>query len=283
MPGKVYLVGAGPGDPELLTLKAHRLIKSADVILHDALVAPEILKLATPTATVRNVGKRSGRKSTQQQEINRLLISYAKFDLQVVRLKGGDPLIFGRCGEEIEALLHAKIDFEIVPGITAALGAAASTKIPLTHRDVSSALLILTSHRSDVSDDGGWPMPLPKNATIVVYMPGNDYRALAHKLLRGGLEEPTPCALISQATSSEESVHVTTIKNLFTAPQLVAPNLLVVGEVVALADQKPFRDLAKAEWGSKHEFVAAMVQSEFFAASREAVGDGTSVNQEQPD
>jgi uroporphyrin-III C-methyltransferase len=115
MPGKVYLVGAGPGDPELLTLKAHRLIKSADVVLHDALVAPEILKLASPTATVRNVGKRSGRKSTQQQEINRLLISYAKFDLQVVRLKGGDPLIFGRCGEEIEALRHARIDFEIVP------------------------------------------------------------------------------------------------------------------------------------------------------------------------
>ncbi len=283
MPGKVYLVGAGPGDPELLTLKAHRLIKSADVILHDALVGPEILKLAAPTATVRNVGKRSGRKSTQQQEINRLLISYAKFDLQVVRLKGGDPLIFGRCGEEIEALLHARIDFEVVPGITAALGAAASSRIPLTHREVSSALLILTSHRSDASDDGGWPMPLPRNATIVVYMPGKDYRALAHKLLRGGLHESTPCAVISQATSLQESVHLTTIRNLFKAPQLTAPNLLVVGEVVALADQTPFLDLAKVQWENEHEFVTTVSQSEFFAASRKAESDGTSVNQEQPD
>ncbi len=134
MSGKVYLVGAGPGDPELLTRKALRLLRAADVVLHDDLVAPEILALIPPTARLHNVGKRCGRKSITQEEINALLVAYASDGLTVVRLKGGDPLIFGRAGEEMEVLWEARIDFEVVPGVTAALGAAAAARIPLTDR-----------------------------------------------------------------------------------------------------------------------------------------------------
>jgi uroporphyrin-III C-methyltransferase len=238
MPGKVYLVGAGPGDPELLTLKALRVLKAADVVLHDALIGPEILALVPRSAITENVGKRCGMKSTRQQDINQLLINYARLDLQVVRLKGGDPLIFGRCGEEIEALRQGGIDFEIVPGITAALGAAASAHIPLTHRDIASSLLILTSHRSKSGETDHWPSPLPKNSTLVIYMPGQDYEATAQELVDNGLASDTPCAIVSQATSPEQSVHVTTIERLAASPKLPTPNLLVVGAVAGLADHK---------------------------------------------
>ena len=140
MSGKVYLVGAGPGDPELLTVKALRLLRTADVVLHDDLVAPEILELIPPTIQVQNVGKRCGSKTMRQEEINFLLVTRAASGLQVVRLKSGDPLIFGRAGEEIEALRRANIEYEIVPGITSALGAAAAAGIPLTHRKASSKI-----------------------------------------------------------------------------------------------------------------------------------------------
>jgi uroporphyrin-III C-methyltransferase len=148
MSGKVYLVGAGPGDSELLTLKALRLLRSADVVLHDELIGPEILKLVPASTLLRNVGKRGGRKNIRQQEIDVLLVQYALLDLQVVRLKGGDPLIFGRAGEEVEALRRANIEFEIVPGISSMLGAAAAAQIPLTHRAFSSSLVVLTGHSS---------------------------------------------------------------------------------------------------------------------------------------
>src|ERR1700722_8530705 len=148
MNGKVYLVGAGPGDPELLTLKAVRLLHNADAVLHDDLVSPEILKFIPPTAQLHNVGKRCGKKKILQGEINCLMVALATSGLCVVRLKGGDPLIFGRAGEEIEALRANNIPFEIVPGVTSAMGAAAAAQIPLTHRRSSSAVVFITGHQA---------------------------------------------------------------------------------------------------------------------------------------
>jgi uroporphyrin-III C-methyltransferase len=144
MNGKVFLVGAGPGDPDLLTVKARKLIEAADVVLHDDLVSPEILKLVPSMAHVRNVGKRCGRKSVQQEEINALLIAFASFGVNVVRLKGGDPSIFGRGGEEMDALRKAGVDFEVVPGVTSALASAAAAQVSLTHRNKSSAVILLS-------------------------------------------------------------------------------------------------------------------------------------------
>src|SRR5450631_3137591 len=148
MRGKVYLVGAGPGDPELLTVKALRLLRTAEAVLHDDLVAPEILKLIPSSAQIYNVGKRCGKKKILQGEINCLMVALAASGLRVVRLKGGDPLIFGRAGEEIEALRANKIPFEIVPGVTSAMGAAAAAQIPMTHRRSSSAVVFITAHQA---------------------------------------------------------------------------------------------------------------------------------------
>jgi uroporphyrin-III C-methyltransferase len=258
MPGKVFLVGAGPGDPELLTLKALRILKRADVVLHDALIGPEILALIPRKAISENVGKRCGLKSARQQDINQSLINYARLDLQVVRLKGGDPLVFGRCGEEMEALRQAGIDFEIVPGITAALGAAASAHIPLTHRDLSSSLVVLNSHSAKSGALENWPSPLPTNSTLVVYMPGQDYQSTAQRLVDNGLASETPCAIISQATSPNESVHVTTIDKLAASPLLPTPNLLVVGKVAAFADQRSTREFFSSFSGEfPHDGISA--------------------------
>ena len=198
MTGKVYLVGAGPGDPELLTLKALKLLKSADVVLHDDLIGPEILAFIPSSTEVQNVGKRFGRKNISQPEINALLIQNALLGLQVVRLKSGDPLIFGRAGEEMEALRQAGIEFEIVPGVTAAFGAAANAQIPLTHRQVSSALVLVTGHHAATDEFADWPAKIPTDATVVVYMPGYEYRNTAQQLLRAGVPGTTPCAIISQ-------------------------------------------------------------------------------------
>src|ERR1700674_2328700 len=156
MKGKVYLVGAGPGDPELLTLKALRLLRAADVVLHDDLVTLEILRLISPAADVRNLGKRCGSKTMRQEEINFLMVTLAASGQQVVRLKSGDPLIFGRAGEEIEALRRANIEYEICPGVTSALGAAAAAGIPLTHRRASSAVVLATGHRADENSAADW-------------------------------------------------------------------------------------------------------------------------------
>ncbi len=236
MTGKVYLVGAGPGDPELLTLKALKLLKSADVVLHDDLISPEILAFIPSSTEVQNVGKRFGQKSISQAEIHALMVQNALLGLQVVRLKSGDPLIFGRAGEEMEALRKAGIEFEIVPGVTAAFGAAANAKIPLTHRQVSSAVVLVTGHHAATDEFADWPAKIPTDATVVVYMPGYDYRSTAQQLLRAGVPRTTPCAIVSQATSSNEQVHITTVEDLHTSPRLPSPTLLVVGEVVRLAE-----------------------------------------------
>jgi uroporphyrin-III C-methyltransferase len=236
MKGKVYLVGAGPGDPELLTLKALRVLKTADAVLHDDLVAPEILKVIPPTAQVHNVGKRCGKKKILQEEINFLMVALADSGLRVVRLKSGDPLIFGRAGEEIEALRRANIPFEIVPGVTSAMGAAAVAQIPLTHRRASSALVFITAHQAPGSEAANWSKLAGSGATLVIYMPGQNYSEVAAKLRAAGLAGDTPCAVISRATTPQQQTHRSTITELHGSPKLAAPTLLVVGEVVRFAD-----------------------------------------------
>jgi uroporphyrin-III C-methyltransferase len=234
MKGKVYLVGAGPGDPELLTVKAARLLRSADAVLHDDLVTKQILTMISPAAMVTNVGKRCGRRSFRQEEINFLMITLASANLQVVRLKGGDPLIFGRGGEEIEALRAAKIAYEIVPGITSALGAAASAEIPLTDRRASSAVVFLTAHLAGHKDEADWRLLATSGATLVLYMPGSNYAAISRRLTFAGLGPQTPCAIVSRATTAEQQIHRTTIQELGSTPSLPAPALLIVGQVIRL-------------------------------------------------
>jgi uroporphyrin-III C-methyltransferase len=236
MKGKVYLVGAGPGDPELLTLKALRVLRTADAVLHDDLVAPEILKLIPPTAQVHNVGKRCGKKKILQEEINYLMIALAETGLRVVRLKSGDPLIFGRAGEEIEALRRANIPFEIVPGVTSAMGAAAAAQIPLTHRRASSALVFLTAHQAPGTEAADWSKLAGSGATLVIYMPGQNYSEIAAKLSAAGLARETPCAVISRATTPQQRTHRSTLAELSHSPKLAAPTLLVVGKVVRFAE-----------------------------------------------
>jgi uroporphyrin-III C-methyltransferase len=247
MKGKVFLVGAGPGDPELLTLKAARLLRNADVVLHDELVGEQILQLIPSHVQLYNVGKRCGKKKITQGEINFLLVSLAASGLQVVRLKGGDPLIFGRAGEEMDALEKANIAFEIVPGITAALGAAAAAHIPLSHRGTSPAILFLTGHRASESGPTDWRALVKTRATLVIYMPGHEYAALATKLKSAGLSTDTPCAIISRATTPQQQVHVTNLADLQLSPRLPAPSLLVVGDVLRHAGRR-FNELPA--WGA---------------------------------
>ena len=241
MKGKAYLVGAGPGDPELLTLKALKILQAADVVLHDDLISAEILALAPRTAFIQNVGKRCGQKRITQDEINSLLVSLASSGLQVVRLKAGDPFIFGRGGEEMEALRQRGIAFEIVPGVTAALGAAAAAEIPLTQRKVSSALVFLTGHCLDDNAKDDWRGLASSGATLVIYMPGPDYEGTAHRLFDAGMKGNTPCALISRANSPDKQVYHTTVGDLRSAPRHPAPTLLVVGEVTALGHYASLR------------------------------------------
>lgn len=237
MKGKVYLVGAGPGDPELLTVKALRVLQAADAVLHDDLVAAEILKLIPAAAQVHNVGKRCGKKKILQEEINYLMVALAETGLRVVRLKSGDPLIFGRAGEEIEVLRRANIPFEVVAGVSSAMGAAAAARIPLTHRRASSALVFLTAHQAPGSEAANWSKLAGSGATLVIYMPGQDYSEIAAKLRAAGLVSDTPCAIISRASTPQQRMHRSTLAELSRSPKLAAPTLLVVGEVVRFAEQ----------------------------------------------
>ncbi len=246
MKGKVYLVGAGPGDPDLLTLKALRLLQSADAVLHDDLVSPEILRLVSVVAQVHNVGKRSGKKKVTQEGINFLMTSLAGLGLTVVRLKGGDPLIFGRAGEEIEALRRANIEYEIVPGVTAAFGAAAAVGIPLTHRQTSHAVVFLTGQQAAVDREADWRNFIRTGATLVIYMP-HEVEKIVAKLKRSGLRDEMPCAIVSQATTAGQQVHVTTVANLPGAGIVSSPSLLIVGEVVGFA-RPDFASITDMAW-----------------------------------
>jgi uroporphyrin-III C-methyltransferase len=262
MSGKVYLVGAGPGDPELLTVKALRLLREADVVLHDDLVTLEILKLISFTAEVRNVGKRCGPKAIRQEEINFLMVTLAGSGRNVVRLKSGDPLIFGRAGEEIDALRRSNIEYEIVPGVTSALGAAATAGIPLTHRQAASTLVLTTGSHASENEQADWTQFAAAGATLVVYMPGQNYGEISARLVSAGFADKTPCAVISRATTSKQQIHHTTVSDLHHAPQLPSPTLLVVGEVVKFSVRDSVTDLqgiftqpasAQAESSSQNE------------------------------
>jgi uroporphyrin-III C-methyltransferase len=235
MKGKVYLVGAGPGQPDLLTLKALRLLKSADAVLYDDLVSEEILALISPSARLHSVGKRCGRKKVTQAEINFLMVTYATSGLSVVRLKSGDPLIFGRSGEEMEALAQAGIEYELVPGVTAALGAAAEARIPLTHRRISHALVLLPGQVAKESESADWRKLASSGATLAIYMPGHNHRELAERLIAAGLAPATPCAIISAATNQEQAISLGALSELSSLRPVRSPALLLVGEVVRFA------------------------------------------------
>ncbi|WP_239495325.1 uroporphyrinogen-III C-methyltransferase [Salinicola halophilus] len=234
------LVGAGPGDPELLTLKALRHLQRASIVVHDRLVSPEILALANPDAPRFYVGKARSQHSVPQDGINQALVAWAKAGHDVVRLKGGDPFIFGRGGEELETLAEAGIDFEVVPGITAASGCAAYAGIPLTHRDHAQSVRFVTGHLQNGSCDLDWASLAAAGQTLVFYMGLGALDTLRERLIAHGLESSTPMALIEQGTTANQRVHVGTLETLPAsldgrAPQ--PPTLIVVGSVVGLADR----------------------------------------------
>jgi uroporphyrin-III C-methyltransferase len=231
MNGKVYLVGAGPGDRELLTIKAARLLANADVVLHDDLVSTEVLELINPVARVENVGKRCGCKSISQDEINSRMIDNAGRGLTVVRLKSGDPLLFARAAEELRALREANIAYEIVPGITSAMAAAAALEFPLTERGVSSHLVFTSAHKMSGEKEIDWCGLAREDSTIVVYMPGSDYEWMGENLSRAGLPQNTPCAIVSHVSRQSQCITSTTLANLGELSPLPSPALLIVGEV----------------------------------------------------
>jgi len=224
--GKVWLVGAGPGDPDLLTVKALRLVQSAHVILHDDLVPRTILDLARH-ADVINVGKRCGLKNITQEQINAMMIEHARSGKRVVRLKSGDPLIFGRAAEEMAALGEAGVEFEVVPGITAAFAAAAAIPCSLTDRNRASNVTFSTGHHAASHNET--QLPQLEDATRVVYMPGRDLRMLAAEWLAEGLPPEFPCAVISHAAQANQQVFQTTLGELGEAAPAAAPSILLAG------------------------------------------------------
>jgi uroporphyrin-III C-methyltransferase / precorrin-2 dehydrogenase / sirohydrochlorin ferrochelatase len=235
--GEVTLVGAGPGDPELLTLKALRALQDADVILYDRLVPSAILDLARRDAAKVCVGKTAGGVSTSQREINDLLIRYAADGKRVVRLKGGDPFIFGRGGEELEALARAQINFSVVPGITAASGCAAYAGIPLTHREYAHSVTFVTGHADESGNEPDWRALAMPGATAVFYMGLARLDHIIRELLAHGAGPTRPAAIVARGTLPDQEVIVATLGTLFdaaSAAALESPALLVVGEVVAL-------------------------------------------------
>jgi uroporphyrin-III C-methyltransferase len=256
--GTVYLIGAGPGDPELLTVKATRLLGSATVVLHDSLVSREILSSIPSQAERIDVGKRCGQKLLTQDEINALLVSYAASHEIVVRLKGGDPLVFGRAGEEIEALRRASVKFEIIPGITAALGAAAAAGISLTDRRSASQIVITTYSRGAdpafadpfaVTPQLDWAA-ISGSTTLVLYMPGADYAEVSRRLLQAGQPEDLPCVIVSHATGAQQQVRWTSVAALGREAKLPAPSLLIVGRVAS----QEIREVATHRWsGAQRE------------------------------
>lgn len=232
--GHVYLVGAGPGDPELLTVKAVRLIESADVILHDDLVPQSILDLASISAEIVNVGKRCGVKTITQDEINASMIEYAHAHRSVVRLKSGDPLLFGRAAEEIETLTEAGVAFEVVPGVSAAFAAAAAIGRSLTDREWASNVIFSTGHHAQSHNRAA--LPALEDATRVVYMPGRDLGLLAEEWLLEGLPANWPCAVISRAAQPGQQVAHTTLGALGETEPAAAPSLLIAGWAVRQMD-----------------------------------------------
>jgi len=245
MMGKVYLIGAGPGDPELLTLKAARLIAAADVVLHDSLVGADILRMIPSTAEIVDVGKRAGKKLLTQDEINSLLVDNAGKHEVVVRLKGGDPSVFGRAAEEISALREASVAYEIVPGVTAALSAAAAAGISLTDRRIASQVLLSTFSRREDGNAVDWGAVTPAT-TLVLYMPGSDYAQVSARLRENDMPTDLPCVIVSQISSPRQQIRWTTAGALADEENLPAPALLIVGRVA----RQQAAELAASLWPS---------------------------------
>ncbi|MGC2403028.1 MAG: uroporphyrinogen-III C-methyltransferase [Acidobacteriaceae bacterium] len=231
--GKVYLVGAGPGDPDLLTLRAARLLADAGVVLHDDLVPSSILNMVGKQALVISVGKRCGRKKITQAAIHGLMIVSARSGLAVIRLKSGDPMIFGRAGEEIDALREAGVPFEVVPGVTAASAAAAFLETSLTDRRVSSRLIVMSGHhaaRTQPQPDL-WPGSLPADATLAIYMPGQTLAKAAVSLSNSGVPASMPCVVVTNASRPEAAYKASRLSEVGDVPTSTAPALLLVGQV----------------------------------------------------
>lgn len=236
--GTVYLVGAGPGDPSLLTLRAAQLIGEADVIVYDNLVSTEIMAmLARPDVERIYAGKERGHHALPQEQLNLLLVRLARENKRVLRLKGGDPYTFGRGGEEVETLFEHGIPFEVVPGITAAAGVAAYAGIPLTHRNYAQACVFVTGHLKDGTMNLDWPGLARRRQTVVIYMGLHGLPVLCQKLIEHGLPADWPAAIIQQGTTPRQRTvtgTLTTLPGLAEAAHLRAPTLIIVGEVVKL-------------------------------------------------
>lgn len=237
--GEVYLVGAGPGDPDLLTLRALRLMHKADVVLYDRLVSPEILLKLRPDAQKVYVGKRSADHAVPQETINQMLIRLAKEGNRVLRLKGGDPFIFGRGGEELESLAAAGIPFQVVPGITAASGCASYAGIPLTHRDYSQSVRFLTGHTKDGRVPLEWALLVKEQQTLVFYMGLAGLPDICDQLLKHGMSSSIPVAVIQQGTTQTQKVivgNLDRIAGLAVEKEIQAPTIIIIGEVVKLQE-----------------------------------------------
>lgn len=235
--GRVWLVGAGPGDPDLLTVKALKALRDADVVVHDGLVSDAILDLAPAEARRISVAKRKSRHSYAQDEINRMLVAFAQEGLEVVRLKGGDPFIFGRVGEELEACRAAGVECLVVPGVTAALAASASAGAPLTHRGSAQAVTFVTGHAAAGAEpDLDWASLARANQTVVIYMGLSAAPAIAGRLMGAGRDAATPALVVENASRPDETRLVTTLGGLTEAAAgLSGPALLIVGEAMSLA------------------------------------------------
>jgi uroporphyrin-III C-methyltransferase len=244
--GAVWLVGAGPGDPDLLTIKALKTLQNADVVVHDGLVSDELLQLAPAQARRISVAKRKSRHSYSQDEINRMLVAFALEGLKVVRLKGGDPFIFGRGGEELEACREAGVDCHIIPGVTAALAASAGAGAPLTHRGSAQAVTFVTGHASNGAEpDLDWASLARPNQTVVIYMGLSQAAPIAGRLMAAGRAGSTPALIVENASRADERRVVTTLSGLAeAAAALSGPALLIVGEAMALAQPGEPAELA---------------------------------------
>ena len=238
--GEVYLVGAGPGDPDLLTFRALRLMQQADIALYDRLVHPSIIDLIRRDAQKIYVGKQRDNHTVRQEEINDLLVKYAKEGKRVLRLKGGDPFIFGRGGEEIDTLVENNVSFQVVPGITSASGCSAYSGIPLTHRDHAQSCIFVTGHLKEGKLELNWEKLIQPNQTIVFYMGLVSIDIICTQLIKNGLDPKTPCALVQQGTTPEQKVYTSIVKDM---SQLVkekkpsAPTIFIIGHVVDLRDK----------------------------------------------